>query len=122
MTCPTPTTVKELQCFLGFTNFYQQFIRSFSSVTTPLTALLKKVPKCLQWNPEAEKSFTLLKTAFLSSPILKCPDSMKPFIVEVDAFESGVRAVLSQHFGKKPKLHPVVFFSKKLTPWTVTTT
>lgn len=68
-TCPTPTIVKKLKLFLGFPNFYQQFIRSFSSITSSLTARLKKGPKCLQWNPE------------------ELPDPMKPLIVEVDTSE-----------------------------------
>lgn len=50
------------------------------------------------------------------SPILKHPDSYKSFIAQVDASETGVGAVLSQRFGKKPKLHPLGFFSRKLSP------
>lgn len=46
-----PTTVKELQMFLGFINFYHQFI---SSIAMPLTALLKKGPKKLQRNSSAD--------------------------------------------------------------------
>ncbi|KAK3509746.1 hypothetical protein QTP70_008378 [Hemibagrus guttatus] len=44
---PTPTTVKELQRFLGFANFYRRFIRGYSSVTSPLTNLLRNKPKTL---------------------------------------------------------------------------
>lgn len=43
------------------------------------------------------------------------PDLSEPFIVEVDASESGIEAVLSQWFGDKAKLHPVAY-SKKLSP------
>lgn len=106
-----------LQRFLGFANFYRRVIRGFSSIAALLTALLKKGPKHLQWNQGAErKAFSQLKTAFTSAPILKHTDPTKPFIVEVDASESSVVSVLSQHFGENPKLHPVAFFSKKLTP------
>lgn len=55
------------------------------------------------------------ETAFTIAPILKHPDPLKPFMVKVDASESGV-AVLSQHFVDKPKLDPIAFISKKLTP------
>ncbi|KAK3549321.1 hypothetical protein QTP70_034549 [Hemibagrus guttatus] len=44
---PTPTTVKELQQFLGFANFYRRFIKGYSSVTSPLTNLLRNKPKAL---------------------------------------------------------------------------
>lgn len=43
-------------------------------------------------------------------------DPKKPFIVDVDASETGVGAILSQCFGEKPKLHPMAYYSKKLTP------
>lgn len=41
---PTPQTVKELQCFLGFANFYQRFMCNFSTVAAPITALLSQLP------------------------------------------------------------------------------
>ncbi|XP_060788681.1 uncharacterized protein LOC132893504 [Neoarius graeffei] len=71
---PTPMSVKELQCFLGFTNFYQRFIQGFSIIAAPLTLLLKNGPRHLQWNPAAEEAFNQLKAAFMSAPILQHPD------------------------------------------------
>ncbi|KAK3521101.1 hypothetical protein QTP86_001892, partial [Hemibagrus guttatus] len=38
---PAPTSVRELQRFLGFTNFYRRFIQNYSSVAGPLTSLLR---------------------------------------------------------------------------------
>lgn len=48
--------------------------------------------------------------------ILKHPDPSKPFVMAIDDSETGVEAILSQRFVDKPKLHPVAFFSKKLSP------
>lgn len=61
----------------------------------------------LQWNPAADQAFKCLKAVFISGPILKHPDPSKPFIVEVDTSETGIGAVLSNWFVKKPKLHQV---------------
>ncbi|KAK3545433.1 hypothetical protein QTP70_007643 [Hemibagrus guttatus] len=60
---PEPTTVKELQCFLGFANFYRRFIRNYSSISSPLTSLLRSQPKCQmpKWNEEAWRDFVQLK-------------------------------------------------------------
>lgn len=110
-----PRTVKELQRFLGFANFYQRFIRGFSNIAAPLTSMLKKGARSLSWNRAADTAFNNLKTAFTSTPILKHPDPERPFIAKVDASNTGVGAVLSQHFGEKPKLHPIAFFSRKLS-------
>ncbi len=47
---PRPTTIKELQRFLGFSNFYRRFIANYSSITSPLTDLLKGGNKSLSWD------------------------------------------------------------------------
>ncbi len=61
---PRPQTVKELQCFLSFANFYHRFIQHFSHLTASLTSLLRKKHKSLSWNPEALTSFENLKQIF----------------------------------------------------------
>ncbi|KAK3556977.1 hypothetical protein QTP70_022326 [Hemibagrus guttatus] len=113
---PTPTSVKELQRFLGFANFYRRFIKGYSSVTSPLTNLLCNKPKALTWTPVAMRAFQTLKQAFTTAPLLVHPDLELPFIVEVDASTTGVGAVLSQQQGNPRKLHPCAFFSQKLNP------
>ncbi len=112
---PRPTTLKELQRFLGFANFYRRFIRGFSMVAEPLTALVRKGTSCLPWNEEATKAFSRLKQAFTSAPILHHPDPELPFVVEVDASSTGLGAVLSQRQGSPPKLYPCAYYSKKLS-------
>ncbi|KAI2666750.1 Transposon Tf2-8 polyprotein [Labeo rohita] len=113
---PKPTSVKELQRFLRFTNFYRRFIMDYSTITAPLTSLLRGKPKHLLWNPAAHEAFEQLKTTFSTAPVLQHPDPERPFTVEVDASTIGVGAVLSQEVGEPPVLHPCAFFSRKLTP------
>ncbi|KAL0171115.1 hypothetical protein M9458_031427, partial [Cirrhinus mrigala] len=112
---PQPKTLKELQRFLGFSNFYRRFIRNFSSVAAPLTSMVKKGSARLSWNPEALQAFHELRRRFSSAPVLKHPDPQLPFLVEVDASSTGVGAILSQRQGP-PRTFPCAFFSHKLNP------
>ncbi|KAK3517148.1 hypothetical protein QTP86_003930, partial [Hemibagrus guttatus] len=112
---PEPSTVRELQRFLGFANFYRRFIRNYSSVAGPLTSLLRGKPKKLSWTDQARTAFLQLKDRFTTAPILRHPDPELPFVVEVDASCSGIGAVLSQRRGEPGKLHPCAFHSRKLT-------
>ncbi|KAL0154063.1 hypothetical protein M9458_050637 [Cirrhinus mrigala] len=112
---PRPRTIKELQRFLGFANFYRRFIRNFSLVAAPLTNMTKKGPTVLKWTPQGEQAFTDLKTRFTTAPILRHPDPEKEFTVEVDASSTGIGAVLSQRHGVPGRLYPCAFYSRKLT-------
>ncbi|KAL0148034.1 hypothetical protein M9458_056649, partial [Cirrhinus mrigala] len=113
---PQPLTIKELQHFLGFFNFYRCFIKDYSSITAPLTSLLRGKPKALIWNPSAYEAFQQLKKIFSTAPLLHHPAPELPFTVEVDASTTGVGAVLSQAVGEPPLLHPCAFYSWKLSP------
>ena len=111
----TPFTRKQLQWFLGFANFYQRFIKSFSRIVAPLTALTSTV-RTFEWTPEAEAAFWGLKLWFVLAPILSQPDPSLQFVVEGDASDTEVGAVLSQRSPSDHKLHPCAFFSRRLTP------
>jgi len=70
---PTPSNKKEVQSFLGFTNFYRRFIQGFSDLTRPMFDLTQK-DSAWQWG-EAEKSaFEAIRTRVISAPILVFPD------------------------------------------------
>ncbi len=111
-----PTTLKELQRFLGFANFYRRFIRNFSTVAAPLTSMTKRGNHRLTWSPAAHQAFRTLKERFTTAPILHHPNPEQEFIVEVDASSTGIGAVLSQRQGDPPILYACAFFSRKLNP------
>ena len=112
---PQPGDRKSLQRFLGFVNFYRRFIRGYSSIAAPLTRLTS--PKVrFTWGPEAEEAFQTLKGKFTSAPILVHPDPERQFIVEGDASNTGVGAVLSQRSAGDAKVHPCAFYSHRLSP------
>ncbi|KAL0149885.1 hypothetical protein M9458_054816 [Cirrhinus mrigala] len=105
---PQPLTVKELQRFLGFANFYRRFIKDYSTITAPLNSLLRGKPKTISWNPSAHEAFLHLKKIFSTAPLLHHPDPELPFTVEVDASTTGAGAVLSQAVEQPVEPEPIV--------------
>jgi hypothetical protein len=114
LTWPVPTKLKELQAFLGLANYYRRFITNFSRICSQLTALLKKNSPWY-WGEKQQKAFDTLKQLFTSAPILIYPDSQKKFILETDASDFAIGAVLSQPDSRN-LLHPIAFYSRKMLP------
>jgi len=93
----TPRSLTEVQSFLGFTNFYRRFILNYSRIAKPLTELTKKENgREWLWNQEAEAAFRELKHRFTTAPILAHFDPKKPVLIETDASDFALGAVLSQ--------------------------
>ena len=91
----TPHSLWDVQCFLGFANFYCKFIQDYSNIILPLTQLTKK-GNAFIWSNEADMAFRQLKEAFTLAPILAHVDTKKPFIMEADALDSFLGRILSQ--------------------------
>ncbi|MBW0507595.1 hypothetical protein O181_047310 [Austropuccinia psidii MF-1] len=110
---PPPRNLKALQSFLGFANFYRCFIKNYSKKISSLTSLLKK-DSLFPINEEALRLFHKLKEAFTISPILSHFDPSLPTIVETDALDYALGAVLSQisDSGK----HPITWDSRRNLP------
>jgi len=112
---PAPTNKKEVQSFLGFTNFYQRFIKDFSEHARLLFNLTRN-DSHWHWEEAERTAFSRLKQSVTSALVLISPDLTKPFRIEADSSDFAIGAVLSQVSSEDQKWHPVAFFSKSLTP------
>jgi hypothetical protein len=115
---PAPKTVKEVQSFIGFGNFYCCFIKGFSHLAHPLYDLLKK-DKQFVWSEECQESFDQLKKRFTEEPVLMMPDHLKPFQIQVDSLLFATGGILTQ-IDTNGDRHPLLrmflfFFSSSLT-------
>jgi hypothetical protein len=110
---PTPSTKKELQQFLGFTNFYRCFILDYSHIAQLLFVLTGK--KDFKWGEDQTKAFQELKNCITCAPVLALVDDSKPFRMEANSSDVVTGAVLSQQSDVNSKWHPVVYLSKSLS-------
>jgi hypothetical protein len=112
---PAPTTKKQLRSFIGLIGYYRSFVPNFAAIAVPLTDLTRKgSPNVLIWSEAQEKAFVALKSHICNPPVLRLPNVSKPFILQTDASDEGIGAVLLQE--QDDVKHPVAFASKKLLP------
>jgi hypothetical protein len=111
---PPPETKKQVRAFLGLTGYYRKFIPNYAAIASPLSDLTRKYsPNKIVWTEQCDNAFQKLKAILCSSPILFGPQFDRDFILQTDASDRGVGAVLSQ-MGDDGKEHPIAYFSKKL--------
>ena len=92
---PGPRTVTEVRGFLGLGNYYRRFVRNFSQIAQPMTDLTKK-GNSFWWSPACQKAFEDLKRILCSAEVMAYPASEGLFILDTDASDKAVGAVLSQ--------------------------
>ena len=116
-----PTTLKQLQSFLGLSGYYRRFIPAYAAIAHPLLQLLqghdstvRNTKVMITWNDDAETSFQTLRTFLTTHPLLILPDLHKEFMLDTDACNYAVGAVLSQS-NDENKAQPVAYFSKHMT-------
>ena len=94
-TWPIPQSKRETQQFLGFASYYRRFIKDFARVARPLHRLTERTAT-FAWNDECLEAFNELRRYLCSTPVLAYPDYSRPFILDTDASDTGIGAVLSQ--------------------------
>ncbi|KAL5515000.1 hypothetical protein EMCRGX_G000106 [Ephydatia muelleri] len=92
---PTPSTAEEVQQFLGLASYYRRFIQHFAEIMKPLHHLMEHNVAFL-WTEECELAFQELKRHLVTAPILSYANFSKEFVLDTDASNFALGAVLSQ--------------------------
>jgi hypothetical protein len=84
-----PTSIGDIQSFLGLARYYQRFIERFLKISKPMNESLKKDKK-FEWTATCEASFQELKKRLTATPILVMPDMEKPLSIYCDTSGQGL--------------------------------
>ena len=95
---PEPVCVKDVRSFLGLASYYRRFVQNYATIAAPITKLMRK-NQPFQWTQEAQTAFDALKGALTSAPILAMPTDNDDFVLDTDASDLAIGAVLSQRHG-----------------------
>jgi hypothetical protein len=102
-----PTSVRDIQSFLGLIGYYQRIIEGFSKISKPMTEIFEKDKK-VKWTPACEASSQELMKHLTTTPILVMPDMEKSFSIYCNALVQGLVCVLMQDG------HMVAYASRQL--------
>ncbi|GFV80605.1 retrovirus-related Pol polyprotein from transposon 17.6 [Trichonephila clavipes] len=113
---PYPRTKTQIRVFLGLAGYYQKHINLFSVIAAPLTDALKGRAKKgeIKWTTEGEDAFREQKGKQTDKPVLYVPNFEREFIVQTDASNAGMGAVLTQ-LNEQGEEHPILYLSKKFS-------
>ena len=116
-----PKTVSELRAYLAFCNYYSGYIKMYAEYAAPMTAMLKGnreetkkgSKKALVWHEESDRAFEGLRQALLSAVGLHLVDPDRGFVLQTDASDYAIGAVLEQVLDDGRHV-PVAFWSRVL--------
>lgn len=109
---PAPRNQTEVRSFLGLASYYRRFVKGFAEIARPLHQLTEEGKK-FSWGEECQQAFLQLKSCLISAPVLAYPDPHKSFILDTDASDVGIGAVLSQAYDGIERV--VAYASRALT-------
>ncbi|GFV74556.1 retrovirus-related Pol polyprotein from transposon 17.6 [Trichonephila clavipes] len=108
---PEPTTIKQVQSFLGLTGYFRKYIKDYSKIATPLSDLTRK-ENLFVFGIQQKEAFEKLKKIMSEGPILHLYKYGRKTELHTDACKQGYGAILLQE-AEDGKLHPVYYMSKK---------
>ena len=111
-----PRNKTEMQSFIGFANYYREFLPWHAKLVAPLHAITGNKAN-FAWGSEQQLAFNEIKKALIDATALSQPDSESEFVLDTDASAVAISGILHQWQGPlgERRLRPIVYGSKKLT-------
>ena len=114
LTWKAPRTDTQLLSFLGFANYYREFIKGYADKVYPMQKLMRNKGKKFEWNDEAQIAFENLKRELCEEPVLGMPTEKGMYFLDTDASVVAISGILhqEQEWNGRTVLHPIAYDSK----------
>ncbi|MBJ4389643.1 hypothetical protein JGE18_25535, partial [Salmonella enterica subsp. enterica serovar Typhimurium] len=110
---PTPKNLRQLRRFMGMASWHRKFLKDLATIAEPLTRLLKKGRR-YEWGEEQQAAFEQIKALLATAPVLQSPRFDEEFVIQTDASDTGVGAVLLQFIDGDERV--LEYASRTLSP------
>ena len=117
LTWKSPKTEHQLMSFLGFANYYREFVKGYADKVYPMQQLMRHKGKKFTWNNAAEESFQRIKKELCEAPVLGMPTEKGMYVLDMDASVVAISGILhqEQEWNRKTVLRPIAYGSKVLS-------
>ena len=117
LTWKAPKTDTQLMSFLGFPNYYREFIKGYADKIYPMQRLMRNKGKKFTWTDEAQVSFENIKRELCEAPVLGMPTEKGMFVLDTDASVVAISGILhqEQEWNGRTVLCPIAYGSKVLS-------
>ena len=117
LTWKAPKTDTQLMSFLGFANYYREFIKGYADKIYPMQRLMRNKGKKFTWTDEAQVSFEKIKRELCEAPVLGMPTEKGMFVLDTDASVVEISGILhqEQEWNGRTVLRPIAYGSKVLS-------
>lgn len=106
-----PRNQKEVRSFLGLTGYYRSYVKDYGEIAEPMVRLTDARTE-FRWTPQCQRAFETLRERLVTAPILGYPNQQDMFVLDTDASDVAIGAVLSQRQGGHERV--IAYGSKAL--------
>ena len=117
LTWKAPKTDTQLMSFLGFANYYREFIKGYADKIYPMPRLMRNKGKKFTWTDEAQVSFENINRELCEAPVLGMPTENGMFVLDTDASVVAISGILhqEQEWNGRTVIRPIAYGSKVLS-------
>ena len=117
LTWKAPRTDTQLLSFLGFANYYREFIKGYTDKVYSMQKLMRNKGKKFEWNDEAQVAFENIKRELCEAPVLGMPTEKGMYVLDTDASVVAISGILhqEQEWNGRTVLRPIAYGSKVLS-------